>query len=67
MQIQSANVRANGLGSIPLWLILHVYLALGMVANIADLCEASNVELCCAELRHDGNGRGHDGLHVKYR
>ena len=41
-------------GGIPFWLIFHVDLALGVVANIADLREASDVEFCRAKLRHDG-------------
>lgn len=46
--------RYEEVGCIPFWLIFHVDLALGVVANIADIREASNIELCCAELRHDG-------------
>lgn len=41
---------------IPLWLIFRVHLPLGVVANVADLGEAPNVELSRTELRHDGGG-----------
>jgi len=46
--------RHEEVGRIPFWLIFHVDLALGVVANISDIRKASNVELCRAELRHDG-------------
>jgi hypothetical protein len=40
---------------IPFWLILAVRLPLRVVANVANLREASNVEFFgSAELRHDG-------------
>lgn len=41
---------------IPLGLILRVHLPLCVVADVANLCKASNVELGRAELRHDGGG-----------
>ena len=41
---------------IPLWLIFRIHLALGVVANVADLREASDIELSRTELRHDGGG-----------
>lgn len=51
----------------PLGLILHVHLPLGVVANIADLREASDVELRRAELRHDGDGGGRNAVSAKCR
>jgi hypothetical protein len=45
-------------GRIPLGLILGVDLPLCVVANVADLGEAPDVELGSTELRHDGD----DGL-----
>ena len=40
----------------PLRLVLGIHLALGVVANVADLGEAANVQLGCTELRHGGGG-----------
>ena len=40
----------------PLRLVLRVDLALGVVANVADLGKAPDVELGRTELRHDGGG-----------
>ena len=39
---------------IPFRLVFSKDLALCVIANVADLGEAANVELCGAELRHDG-------------
>jgi hypothetical protein len=41
-------------GHIPLGLVLHEHLSLGVVANVADVDVTSNVELGRTELRHDG-------------
>jgi hypothetical protein len=41
-------------GRIPFWLILHEHLSLGVVADVTDVDETSNVELGRAELRHGG-------------
>lgn len=38
---------------IPFGLVLREDLALRVVANVADIGEAANVELCGAELGHD--------------
>lgn len=46
----------------PFWLILRVHLPLGVVADIANLGETSNVQLGRAELRHAGGRR--NGLNV---
>lgn len=46
---------------VPFGLVLCEDLALCVVANIADLGEAANVELCGAELGHDGGSGGCDG------
>ena len=50
---------------VPLRLVLHVHLPLGVVANVADLREASDVELLCAELRHVGGGGGVQSLETQ--
>ena len=42
---------------IPFGLILRVHLPLCVVADVANLRKASNVELGRAELRHDGGWR----------
>lgn len=40
--------------ALPLRLIFREDLALRVVTNVTDLGEAADVELCRAELRHDG-------------
>ena len=42
---------------VPFRLILRVHLPLCVVADVANLRKASNVELGRAELRHDGGWR----------
>jgi len=39
---------------IPLRLVCGVHLALDVVTDVANVRKASNVELGCSELRHDG-------------
>jgi len=56
MVVQGAKAHER----IPFRLVLSEDLALCVVANGADLGEAANVELCGAELRHDGGGRTGD-------
>jgi hypothetical protein len=48
------SLSCEEVGRIPLGLVLHEHLPLGVVANIADVDVASNVELGRAELRHVG-------------
>jgi hypothetical protein len=54
-------------GSIPFRLVLGEHLALGVVADVANVYIASNVELGRAELRHDGGGYGRNGVSTKCR
>jgi hypothetical protein len=51
-------VTREEVGRIPFWLVLHVHLPLSVVANVADLGETANIELCRAKLRHDGGTVG---------
>jgi hypothetical protein len=51
----SMVVRAcNAFWRIPLWLVLHIHLPLGVVADVANFRKAPDIELCRTELRHDG-------------
>lgn len=43
------------LGCAPLRLVLRVDLPLRVVTNVANFGKASDVELSCTELRHDGD------------
>jgi hypothetical protein len=50
-----AGCVADAAWCIPFWLVLHVRLPLGVVADVANVHITPNVELLrCAELRHDG-------------
>ena len=40
---------------VPFRLVLGEDLALRVVADVTNLGEAANIELCGAELRHDGS------------
>jgi hypothetical protein len=39
---------------VPFRLVLGEHLPLGVITDVADLCKASNIEFCRAELRHNG-------------
>jgi hypothetical protein len=54
-------------GRKPFRLVFREDLPLGVVANVADINITSNIELGCAELRHDGGGCGCSGAFAKCR